>query len=82
MSTPSRLNPARRRVRFFRGKLPSNALIFLFDLTLAEMRGVGGDAGWSLVIEEKPGEPRFGLDPRAARPTGALNSLANLGRAT
>lgn len=40
---------------------------FGFDLTAPQARGGSGqndtdDAGWFFVLEERPGEPRFGLD--------------------
>jgi len=35
---------------------------FGFDLTIDEVKGVGGDPGWYFVLQERPGEARFGLE--------------------
>ncbi|MEO7982460.1 MAG: hypothetical protein ABI688_00130 [Bacteroidota bacterium] len=39
-----------------------------FDLSVAEAIGIGTDAGWFFVIQETPGETRFGLDIQAPDP--------------
>ena len=42
-----------------------DVVMFAFDLTKAQMRGAddaSGDAGWYFVVQQPPGEPRFGLD--------------------
>jgi hypothetical protein len=35
---------------------------FGFDLTIDEVKGTGGDPGWYFVLQERPGEARFGLE--------------------
>ncbi len=39
-----------------------NIYLFGFDLTAEEAKGSDADPGWFFVIQERPGEPRFGLD--------------------
>jgi hypothetical protein len=48
----------------FRGSLDPNVSFFGFELTVAEAKGAstGADQGWFFVLQEQPGEPRFGLD--------------------
>jgi hypothetical protein len=41
---------------------------FGFDLSATEARGGGDDQGWYFVLEERFGEPRFGLDAGEAKP--------------
>ena len=45
----------------FRGKLGSDAAIHGFDLTKDVARGTQIEAGWYVVLQEPPGEPRFGM---------------------
>jgi hypothetical protein len=55
---------------------PENDIFFFgFDLTIDEVKGTGGDPGWYFVLQERPGEPRFGLE--AAR-SGAIETLDDL----
>ena len=35
---------------------------FGFDLTVDDVKGTGGDPGWYFVLQERPGEARFGLE--------------------
>lgn len=48
----------------FRGSLSPDLSFFAFDLDLDSARGTGarGGEGWFFVLQEHPGEPRFGLD--------------------
>jgi len=46
----------------FRGKLGSDAGVYGFDVTADQARGgPGGAAGWYVVLQEPPAEPRFGI---------------------
>lgn len=45
----------------FRGTLPPDVSFFGFDLSVKQMIGVKDD-GYFIIIQEQPGEPRFGLD--------------------
>src|SRR5690606_25840118 len=49
----------------YEARVKPDIYFFGFDLTEDEARGddtVDDDPGWFFVIEERPGEPRFGLD--------------------
>ncbi len=46
----------------FGGTLGADVAFFGFPLTPEEVRGGPGDLGWFFVLQEQPGEPRFGLD--------------------
>jgi hypothetical protein len=48
----------------FRGSMQPDVTFFGFDLTVDQVvgTGVGGDQGYFIVIQEQPGEPRFGYD--------------------
>jgi hypothetical protein len=48
----------------FRGSMQPDVTFFGFDLTVAQVvgTGVGDDHGYFIVIQEQPGEPRFGFD--------------------
>src|SRR5207344_550758 len=49
---------------------------FGFDLTIDEVKGVGGDPGWYFVLQERPGEARFGLElTRAQAAVHAFDEL-------
>ena len=48
----------------FRGSMQPDVTFFGFDLTVEQVvgTGVGDDQGYFIVIQEQPGEPRFGFD--------------------
>src|SRR4030095_1801897 len=48
----------------FRGSVQPDVTFFGFELTVDQVlgTGVGDDQGYFIVIQEQPGEPRFGFD--------------------
>lgn len=48
----------------FRGSVQPDVTFFGFDLTIDQVvgTGIGDDHGYFIVIQEQPGEPRFGYD--------------------
>jgi hypothetical protein len=48
----------------FRGSVQPDVTFFGFDLTVDQVvgSGVGDDHGYFIVLQEQPGEPRFGFD--------------------
>ncbi|MCA1613608.1 MAG: hypothetical protein LC800_05510 [Acidobacteria bacterium] len=84
--TPSEeLNPPRDKVKtpLYEAQVAPDIYFFGFDLTSAKARGgeiVGGepDPGWFFVIQERPGEPRFGLDLPKPAPQTAINTWNDL----
>jgi len=62
-------NPPRAKLKtpLYEAKVEPDIYFFGFDLTVEEARGGTGahgsdKAGWFIMIKERPGEPRFGLD--------------------
>jgi hypothetical protein len=53
----------------FRGTLPPDVSFFGFSIPIKKMVGLEGDLGYFIVIQEQPGEPRFGLDDDTPRGT-------------
>lgn len=59
-----------RQVKFplYRAELPPDIKLFGFNLTIGQARGAEltsgftDDLGWFFIIQEVPGEPRFGMD--------------------
>jgi hypothetical protein len=56
------LDPAHERFPAFRGEMRPDVSFFGFDITPAAAQGTDGTAGYYIVIQEHPTEPRFGLD--------------------
>ncbi len=56
------------RFPIFSAEVPPDIRFFGFDLTIAQAKGAddpradGDDWGWYFLIQELPGEPRFGMD--------------------
>jgi hypothetical protein len=55
-----------RRYPLFRAGLAPDLTCLGFDLSADEVRGNAQDAGWFFVIEQPPGQARFGLDASTA----------------
>jgi hypothetical protein len=59
--------PTKVRTPLYEAKADPDIYFFGFDLTIAEAKGdpgtnPGDDPGWFFVLEQRPGEPRFGLE--------------------
>ncbi|MCP3857291.1 MAG: hypothetical protein GY698_21590 [Actinomycetia bacterium] len=58
--------PSKVKTSLYEAKVEPDIHFFGFDLTALEARGETptspDDPGWFVVIKERPGEPRFGLD--------------------
>ena len=52
----------------FRGFIGSDVLFFGFAIAEAAVKGDSTDPGWYFVIQQPPGEPRFGTDAAAPAP--------------
>jgi hypothetical protein len=65
-----------KRYPIFRAALGPDITCLGFNLTAEEVRGEEGDPGWFFVLEQPPGQPRFGLDAstETGREPAALNS--------
>jgi len=56
------LDPAHELFPAFRGEMKPDISFFGFDITPKAAQGSDGTAGYYIVIQEHPTEPRFGLD--------------------
>jgi hypothetical protein len=73
--------PSKVRLPLYEAKVDPDVYFFGFDLTAAIARGGTGDpgdaeAGWFFVIQERPGEPRFGFDIERSGALNVWNDLA------
>jgi hypothetical protein len=64
LSAEEEKSPPRDKTRspLFTANPVDDIFFFGFDLTIDEVKGVGGDPGWYFVLQERPGEARFGLE--------------------
>jgi hypothetical protein len=83
LTAAERATPPRAKVRtpLYEAKVDPDIYFFGFDLTAEVAKGESGsdptdEAGWFFVIEERPGEPRFGLDIGAADRISTFNDLS------
>lgn len=54
--------PGNIQYPILRAAIAPDILIIGFELTAAQARGNNADPGWFFMFQERPGEPRFGLD--------------------
>jgi hypothetical protein len=66
-------DPADEAQPAFQGKLQPDISFFGFDLSTAAATGSDGSAGYYIVIQEHPTEPRFGLDDGTHVAAGATH---------
>jgi hypothetical protein len=74
---------AKVRMPIFEARVKPDIFFIGFDLTALDARGADDDdaptkdnAGWFFVLQERPGEPRFGLDeapPAGTEPSRLVN---------
>jgi hypothetical protein len=50
------------RTPLYAAQPEDDIFFFGFDLTVDQVKGTGGDPGWYFVLQERPGEARFGLE--------------------
>ncbi len=53
---------SKTRTPLYTAQPEDDIFFFGFDLTIDEVKGTGGDPGWYFVLQERPGEARFGLE--------------------
>jgi hypothetical protein len=53
---------SKTRTPLYAAQPEDDIFFFGFDLTIDEVKGTGGDPGWYFVLQERPGEARFGLE--------------------
>ena len=64
----------------FRGTLGADVLFFGFASSEAAVKGGPTDPGWFFVIQQPPGEPRFGHRRRCDRRAGILSTRGRCSR--
>jgi hypothetical protein len=71
-------NPPRSKTRspLFSAQPEDDIFFFGFDLTIDEVKGTGTDPGWYFVLQERPGEARFGLELTRSTPVEAFDDLS------
>jgi hypothetical protein len=68
----------------FQGRLGDDLAFLGFGLSPQALAGAAGHPGWYFVLQEPPGEPRFGLDDGPGAPSSDWLELAwaHVGRKT
>jgi hypothetical protein len=67
-SATPRMPDGQEKQPLFRINLRPGLCLVAFDLPLSQFQGTDGGTGWYFVVQEHPGEPRFGfLAPDAAQ---------------
>lgn len=64
-----------RRMPIFQAKINPEISFFGFPITANEAMGSETDPGWFFVVQERPGEPRFGLDITAEETGSSFDSI-------
>jgi len=67
---------AKTRTPLYQARPVDDIFFFGFDLTIDEAKGSGGDPGWYFVLQERPGEARFGLELSRAEAAETFDDLA------
>lgn len=72
---PNRPGPDEIRLPVYEARVEPDITLLGFDLTAPEAKGDAVDPGWFFVLQERPGEPRFGSDEGARVPVEVWNDL-------
>ncbi|MEQ8706054.1 MAG: hypothetical protein RIC19_19140 [Phaeodactylibacter sp.] len=64
-----------RRMPIFQAKIDPEISFFGFPITVVEAMGSETDPGWFFVVQERPGEPRFGLDISKEEESSAFGTI-------
>jgi hypothetical protein len=67
--------PSKTRTPLYQAHPTDDIYFFGFDLTIDEVKGTGGDPGWYFVLQERPGEARFGLELSPTTPIEAFDDV-------
>ncbi len=66
---------AKTRTPLYSAQPEDDIFFFGFDLTIDEVKGTGGDPGWYFVLQERPGEARFGLEVSRTAPIETFDDV-------
>lgn len=67
---------SKTRTPLYTAQPEDDIFFFGFDLTIDEVKGTGGDPGWYFVLQERPGEARFGLEVSRTLPIETFDDVA------
>jgi hypothetical protein len=68
--------PSKTRTPLYQAHPTDDIFFFGFDLTIDQVKGTGGDPGWYFVLQERPGEARFGLEVSPDPPIETFDDVA------
>jgi hypothetical protein len=70
-------SPPRSKTRtpLYTARPEDDIFFFGFDLTIDQVKGTGGDPGWYFVLQERPGEARFGLEVSRTAPIETFDDV-------
>jgi hypothetical protein len=66
---------SKTRTPLYTAQPADDIFFFGFDLTIDEVKGTGGDPGWYFVLQERPGEARFGLELSRTAPIETFDDI-------
>jgi hypothetical protein len=66
---------SKTRTPLYTAQPADDIFFFGFDLTIDEVKGTGGDPGWYFVLQERPGEARFGLELSRTEPIETFDDV-------
>jgi hypothetical protein len=67
--------PAKTRTPLYVAHPEDDIFFFGFDLTIDQVKGIDGDPGWYFVLQERPGEARFGLEVTRSGPIEIFDDI-------
>lgn len=67
--------PSKTRIPLYTARPEDDIFFFGFDLSIDQVRGTGGDPGWYFVLQERPGEARFGLEVSRTAPVETFDDV-------
>jgi hypothetical protein len=66
---------SKTRTPLYTARPADDIFFFGFDLTIDELRGNENDPGWYFVLQERPGEARFGLELSRTTPIETFDDV-------
>lgn len=78
LTSAEEAQPPRSKTRtpLYSARPEDDIFFFGFDLTIEEVKGTGGDPGWYFVLQERPGEARFGLEVAPITPIQTFDDVS------
>jgi hypothetical protein len=67
---------SKTRTPLYTARPEADTFFFGFDLTIDQAKGTDGDPGWYFVLQERPGEARFGFEVSRTAPIETFDDIA------